>query len=230
MIGLDLHDAIMPPATAKVPSVPHLVFAELRGGSVVSAPSFAATVKNTPRVHVQFEDALQRSTDIGPLIPHEQYNILMPFLLIGSKSKSPFGAGTVKVQGQSVAVALFETTSINLNCDDPVRLFTGVVTAPSTVRAGMTLGDVYAGMLESAFDTGLGVLKSQLLSEYFMKGLSRILGKQFEELMKTPQAKEAIEKAIKAIYDKSTDKLKPSSEVWEDVVEELDLPKHREFL
>jgi hypothetical protein len=229
MVGIDLHDAIIPPNMEKQPSIPHSVYARLRGVSMTSA--FSSTVKHAPTVQVCSEDALQRATDIGPFIPHEQVNLLRLFIVLSSKSKSAFGAGTVRAEGRPVATAIFQTATVNLNCADPLRLLSGFVHAPNTVRAGMTEGDVAAGLAEIAFDIGSGLLKSKLFSWLAMKGLSRILGKAFQELIKNnPDMKELIEQAVKSGYKKATDPLKPSDEVWDEVAEELNDPKHRVFL
>jgi len=101
MIGIDLHDAIVPPSGRKIPSLPHTVFAPLHG----ARGGFAATVLHVPKVQVYFADALQRSTDIGSMIKHVQLNALAPLIMSDSKSKSEFGAGTVRVGGRPVGAA-----------------------------------------------------------------------------------------------------------------------------
>jgi len=193
MIGIDLHDAIVPPSGRKIPSLPHTVFAPLHGASA----GYAATVLHVPNVRVCFAAALQRSTDIGSMIKHVQINALVPFIMYDSKSKSEFGAGTVRVGGRPVGVAVFQTFNLNLNCGDPTRLPSGYVNAPSTVRAGMTLGDLYAGLAEMAFDIAWAMLKSKVFKAAIMPAISRILGKSFAALLKgNPQLAAIIEKAI----------------------------------
>ncbi len=230
MVGIDPHDAVMPPSPSKTPLIPHLAYAPLRGGASVASPQFAKTVKHAPKVRVQFEDALQRSTDIGPFIPHAQYNMLLPAIWVSSKSKSAFGASTVRAEGRPVAVAVFKTVTVNLNCCEPVRQLTGYVSAPSTVRAGMTQGDLIAGLAEIAFDTVLSVVKSQIFAKYVMPAIARILGKGFEQVLQTPEAKALIEKATKLIYDKATEGVKLPADFWDDLPSEIEDPKHRVFL
>jgi hypothetical protein len=140
MLGIDFHDAIVIPPT-KLPWMPHPVFAPLEG--YVGASS----VRRAPTVRAETVEVLKRKTDIGQFIPHTFLNLLLPAILLGSASKSYFGANTVRVEGTGVAVATMKTTGINLNCGT-VPLPTGVVMAPGTVRAGMTLGDALAGLAE----------------------------------------------------------------------------------
>jgi hypothetical protein len=109
MAGIDLHDAIMPPSLKKIPSVPHIVSAKLRGS--VAGTGYAGTVKHAPKVQVYFADALQRSTDIGWAIPHVQYNFLLPGIIADSKSKSEFeprlGAHEPKPHARPLRLAAF---------------------------------------------------------------------------------------------------------------------------
>lgn len=231
MTGIDPHDAVMPPALAKVPAIPHPVTARLRGGVHISAPGFSGSVKHTPKVQVCFEDALQRSTDIGMLIVHVGYNVLLPLIMVDSKSKSEFGASTVRVDKRPVATAIFMTSNLNLNCGEPARLPSGFVSAPCTVRAGMTEGDLLAGLVEMGFDIGFGVVKSKLFKAVIMPALSRMLPTSFASLLtKNPIFNQLLEKALKVGFSKATDGAKPSPTFWDGVATEYDDPRHRQFL
>jgi len=157
MLGLDFHDALIPPSPKPIPLVPHTVFAPMEGYVGAASVSRAAKVK------VEFVDALKRGTDIGIGIPHVGANLLLPLVIAGSGSKSYFGANTVRLEGVGIAVGVLKTQNINLNCGGSTSppTPTGLVMAPSTVRAGMTQGDLAAGLLhmvaEGTIQYGIGL-------------------------------------------------------------------------
>ena len=145
MLGLDFHDCkVSPSQPLPIPLVPHSVFAPLEG--YVGASS----VKKVKKTFAEYVPMLQRGTDIGPVIPHFCLNILLPFIIAGSASKSFFGANTVKLEGTGVGVAVLHDANINLNCGGAIGppTPTGYVFAPCTVRAGMTYGDFIAGIVQ----------------------------------------------------------------------------------
>ena len=145
MMGLDFHDCkVSPSQPLPIPMIPHSVFAPLEG--YVNANS----VKKAAKTNAEWVPMLQRGTDIGQVIPHFCLNILLPFIIAASASKSFFGANTVKLEGTGVAVAVLQNANINLDCGGAIGppTPTGYVFAPCTVRAGMTYGDLIAGILE----------------------------------------------------------------------------------
>lgn len=240
MMGVDLHDAIMPPSLKPVPFMPHFVIAELRGGMNISfGGGFSGTCKHTPKVHVYFDEGLNRATDIGPWIDHVFYNLLIPLILIGSASKSEFGASTVRAEGRPVATAVFKTSNLNLNCSDPLALPTGYVDAPCTVRAGMTLGDLIAGILEGLFDMAVSLALS-LMFKWLGKfrGMTRMLGKQGVKIFRKIIGNPAVQKAIGWLLGSGMGTSAPfapypsdiQEKFFDDLPKKFDDPKHRKFL
>ena len=144
MLGIDFHDALIPTIPKPVPLIPHSVFAPLEG--YVGA----ASVKKAAKTNAEYVPMLQRATDIGICIPHFGLNLLLPLVILGSGSKSYFGAGTVKLEGTATGVAVLHDANINLNCGGGTTppTPTGYVFAPATVRCGMTMGDLYAGIAQ----------------------------------------------------------------------------------
>jgi hypothetical protein len=163
MLGLDFHDALIPPDPKPIPFMPHSVFAPLEGYFGVGS------VKKAAKTSAEYVPMLQRGTDIGQGIPHIGLNALLPFVIAGSGSKSYFGAGTVKLEGTATAVAVLHDANINLNCGGSTGppTPTGYVFAPCTVRAGMTFGDLLAGILqmvvEAAVQWGIGFALGKVL-------------------------------------------------------------------
>ena len=185
MLGIDFHDALIPPEPKPIPFIPHSVFAPLEG--YVGAGS----VKKAAKTNAEYVPMLQRGTDIGQMIPHIGLNALLPFVIAGSGSKSYFGAGTVKLEGTAVAVAVLHDANINLNCGGSTSppTPTGYVFAPCTVRAGMTFGDLLAGILqmvvEAAVQWGIGFGLGKALSE-LPPGVSDLLGLLLGWVIGTP--------------------------------------------
>ena len=171
MFGIDLHDAVIPPSPTPIPFIPHIGWGNLEG-NVGSPPGTKAARTNAESVPM-----LQRGTDIGLGIPHFSLNILLPLVILGSGSKSYFGAGTVKLEGTAVAVAVLHNANINLNCGGSTIPPTpsGYVIAPCTVRAGMTFGDLLAGILqmvvEAAVQWGIGFALGKVLPAFEALGI-----------------------------------------------------------
>ncbi|MBA3697938.1 MAG: hypothetical protein H0W78_03580 [Planctomycetes bacterium] len=163
MLGGDFHDTIPPPGPVVVPSIPHFVAANL-----VIGPWGALTGKSQPDViSAATGITLLRTTDIGPLVPHiSAPHYLLPVLLLGSASKSEFGATSVMTANGPVAVCVASVVNFNLNCHGtPVPpLPTGVVIGMTTHFTGFTLGDFLAGVLCMVMDSAV---------QY---GLNRIMG------------------------------------------------------
>ncbi len=147
-IGIDVHQVIIP---ATPPAYAPYFWLQVLGGlPVVGKAKKCDDVYTFP-----FSlPAMQKGTDIGKMIVHvgNPANIKLPFIILGSGSKSHFGSSTVKVDGETVGTACIVYVNINLNCCDPVNLPTGIVIAPSTTMAGMTLGDYIAGIVNMAVD------------------------------------------------------------------------------
>lgn len=161
MIGVDLHGELtttLPPV--EVPLAPHLTAATLNW----VVPPAMTTKTFATFLHARI---MQRGTDIQNLIPHIPLAppavALAPILMAFSGSKSYFGPRSVQVEGTPVAVALYGVVSANLNCGD-IPLPSGVVIAPNTVVAGMTLGDILGAFMAMAFDAVMQAAINKLFS------------------------------------------------------------------
>jgi hypothetical protein len=171
MVGADGHEALgVPPWPPKpISSGVHLVGAKLHW-------VMEATQKRADTVIAEHDSVMQRATDIGALIvPHLMVlppllDILMPLWILTSASKSYFGAGTVLVEKKPVATAVIIKVNLNLNCANTVGI--GVVIAPNTVRAGMTLWDILFGLLQMVVEGIANYYLGKLLGNIATKALA----------------------------------------------------------
>jgi hypothetical protein len=189
MVGLDLHTGF--PAIIPVPFepfAPHLVVAGVRCFIWQGASS-----KENTDIQMPPGDAMAKIFDIGPLIPH----VTLPALdnpvwwviySLTSSSQGHFGVASVQTPQGPIAVALFLVANPQLDCASitqnalPLGLPTGIVIAPNTVVAGLTLGDLIAGILSmvlvSAATFAIGAVLSWGLPKLgtgILNGLIRIL-------------------------------------------------------
>lgn len=153
MVGCDFH-ATWPtmPLPAPVPMGPHFVAAVSRVG-----PWWMAEPNRSTMVETAAGQPLSKVFDIGMLIPHigPNHPLLLAILLFTSSSQGHFGVASVEIQVNAgkgpVAVALALVVNPQLNCNDrmffPIPLPTGILITPNTVVAGLTLGDLLAGLL-----------------------------------------------------------------------------------
>ncbi len=154
MLGRDLHIPWAPGAPAPAPApVPYMTLAPMMGMIPM------ATSKMTINVFADSLSAMMvRGTDIGPLIPHTgPPSITLPIEMVTSGSKSHFGVTKWKVKDQTgadgcVAVGLLGMTNLNLNCGTPAPTPFGLVIAPTTHLAALTLGDLISGLYMMAWD------------------------------------------------------------------------------
>ncbi|HEY2730999.1 MAG TPA: hypothetical protein VGK52_13740 [Polyangia bacterium] len=92
------------------------------------------------------------------MIPHSgPPSQTLPIELVTSGSKSHFGVTKWKVKDQTgapgcVAVGLLGLTNLNLNCGTPAPTPFGLVIAPTTHLATLTLGDLVSGLYMMAWD------------------------------------------------------------------------------
>jgi hypothetical protein len=183
MMGIDIHDALVPPSPKTIP-MPHLVFACLKAGiwGVTPATLDNLTVKCTP----QDAEVMSRGTDIGPFIPHIAPDLLAPLYTLTSASKSEFGAHSVKAPQGPVAVASSQTFNLNLNCAGASTppLPSGFVLAPNTVLAGMTPGDFVAGLVGMVADSLVQFALNKLMGAA-MAPLGDIVGGIVGSLLQT---------------------------------------------
>jgi hypothetical protein len=151
MIGADPHD-LMPPGSPSITGkAPYFCVSILMGTGV--------TAKWGPSTESHYGWTMQRTTDIGPLIPHfGAPNLLLPLIWLFSGSKSYFGSTQVLSEGKPVAVAVAKTINMNLNCAGPTKWPPwpwNVVMAFTTHEAEFTKGDFWAGLAQMAVDSAV---------------------------------------------------------------------------
>ena len=197
MLGVDIHDNLLPPPVGPVPpTVPHAVFQAL--GLI----SFTAQKTNIPpNVSAWTRPIILRGSDIGPLIPHipipPMPNIKLLTIIPGSGSKSEFGCFTVHAKGKPVATAFPAVYgTLNLNCQGPTTvplpLLTGIVVAPNTVFAGMSLGDIIASVISLYIDIILQAIMYFVWGKYGDLVGQAAWGKMAEILADTGLGREII--------------------------------------
>ena len=205
MVGIDIHDAIIPPSPIPIPWMPHAVGALLRVDYLWGT---FLTGKGCPKVLTQFSNqTMAQFTDIGSFIPHVAVDALCPIYTLFSGSKSEFGASSVKLGGINgdsspngqgpVGVAVFGEFSFNLNCFGPTfpPLPLNVVFAPNTHRAGMTLADLIAGLVQMAVDSAVQFVFNRLFGEGFGKNKLGNFGSQLVDKL-TKEFREAFAKKV----------------------------------
>lgn len=155
MIGRDLHIQVPPPPAPPIPAMPYCTFS-LMCGSL----GWVTTCKYFPTHNTAgFGTTMAKGTDIGPMIPHigPQPHITLPIEMLGSASKSHFGASSYAGQDNGgadniIAVCVLGFTNMNLNCGTPMPVPFGQVIGLTTHMANMTLGDFFAGLIDGLFD------------------------------------------------------------------------------
>lgn len=179
MIGCDLHTALPPPVGLPViPMYPHLVFAMLHWGpwGLAGPPRL-----DSEKVLCDGHLTMQRTTDIGFLIPHIPLppipHYLLPIENIFTGSKSEFGVNSVLIEGKPVAVAVAKIININLNCFGPITIVPGIgiVATWTTVQADMTLADFLSGLASAVIDWAIQALINKVMG-------SKAAGRAFDWL------------------------------------------------
>jgi len=147
MLGVDFQDgfpALIP--IPLIPKAPHVVFAMVRFG-----PWWMAGAVENADIQMPPGNAMAKIFDIGMFIPHLTFPALNHFVYmliytLCSTSQGHFGVSSVLTPKGPIAVALMLFVNPQLHCDAPLPLPTGVVLAPNTVVAGLTIGDFLAGI------------------------------------------------------------------------------------
>ncbi|MCK6588390.1 MAG: hypothetical protein HUU21_36065 [Polyangiaceae bacterium] len=165
MAGVDRHTSwVQQPIPPWLPIGPHFVGAMCQFG-----PWWMAKPNRSTTIDTVIGAPMSRGFEIGMFIPHLGVNsiFLLAIYLLTSSSQAHFGVSSVliEVDGSGsgpVAVALFLFANPQLNCDDfsfyPGPLPTGLLLAPNTIVAGLTIGDLIAGiysMILSSLATAL---------------------------------------------------------------------------
>ena len=145
MIGVDMHQVLVPPAPL-TPPAPHATVHVLSG-------LFITAVMSDKIFTDSFGPTVMKGSDIGPLIPHiGSPSVLLAIEIPLSASKNHFGSSKYKCDKGIVGVSLLPPVNLNLNCGTPVPTPTGIVIAVATHRVDMTMGDIYAGVMNMAAD------------------------------------------------------------------------------
>ena len=152
-ISVDLHHNLPPPPAPPVPLYLPYFWLQILGGL-----PFFNKVKMAKKTYAWHFPALQKDTDIGGMLVHvgNPINLKLPLIIYKSSSKSHFGASTVKIENEIVATSSLIFVNHNMNCGNPCNLPTGIVVAPNTVMAGMTIGDYISGTLTIVIDASIG--------------------------------------------------------------------------
>jgi hypothetical protein len=149
MIGCDFHLDSMPTPAGPVPSPwhPHLT-AHVLNGWWLGVVADNETTMGIKIIHM--------NSDIANGIPHiplpPTHFLLAALWTAFSGSKSYFGPSNVQTKKGPIGAALAVVVNPNLNCASAVPTPTGVVIAPNTVMAHMTLGDVIGGIFAMGSD------------------------------------------------------------------------------
>ena len=197
IVGVDMHKSIPPPPPAGPLMLPHPVvwFSGLSQKTgfmwAIAATSRACSPESgcpNPTV-VGHGHACGRTHDAGPHPAHVWPNVFLPIILLGSSSKSEFGAGSVKVRvspqggdSSDMAVNVAWALNFNLQCQDfplppaPTGL---CFTSNYTVTAGFSLADFVRGLVQCLLDAGvtwLVGLGCAALGAVLKATLARLLG------------------------------------------------------
>lgn len=147
MLGVDFHDSFPTFIGPLVPRGPHIVGAIVRFG-----PWWMAGSKETTKVVTPPGNVISKVFDIGMFIPHIPLvpDVYFWLYILVSSSQGHFGVASVQTDKGPIAAALMLFVNPQLQCEGPLTMPpapTGVVLAPNTVVAGMTIGDVIAGFV-----------------------------------------------------------------------------------
>lgn len=146
MIGIDMHQVLIPPAPLTPAPVPHNTLYTLLGTGATAA--YSKTIFTD-----SFGPTIMKGSDIGPLIPHlGSVSVLLAVEIPLSASKNHFGSSKYKCAEGVVGVSMLFAVNLNLNCGTPCPTPTGTVLAVATHRVDMTMGDVFAGAMNMCAD------------------------------------------------------------------------------
>ncbi len=150
LLSLDVHNAIIPPSPTPVP-LPYFHGSFLGHGVIGSKSKFSGspeTIAKHPILTTGIQPMLQ-GTDTGYFDVHigNPANVLLPITIAFSSSKSLFVASTVQMNDAPTTAAVLIMVNLNLNCNFPVSLPNGYVFSFNTVQAGMSIGDILAGIV-----------------------------------------------------------------------------------
>jgi len=166
MLGVDMH--IPWPLGSPTPAptaVPYRTGAMLRWVTDL-------TVRYAPTTLSVEGYSMVRETDIGPGIPHVGVpSYLTPIDMLFSSSKSYFGTSETVVTDQTgspgdLAVAVGCVVNLNWNCGTVAPLGIGVVLAPSSNVASMSLADFLKGLFQFALEFAIQLAINWLIGRW----------------------------------------------------------------
>jgi hypothetical protein len=164
MVGVDLHKAMLP---APADYIPHLVIDLF---FLVSNDKRTPTVTTMTLQMIQGGHSLQPVPHI-PLVP-AVYNPLglacLAINILASSSKAQLSVNSVHGQGSPMATAIYAWFGLNVNCNSPVSMPTGMTISPTTVQTSPTLGDYLTALLAYVIDAAISYFIGK-----WVKGLTK---------------------------------------------------------
>jgi hypothetical protein len=197
-----MHDFLAPPPaptpTPVVPCIEIMVPAMWPVGFALQQNKLTTTVLH------KFQFIMLEGHDCGYMIPHVSnppVNLMLPIIIAFSSRKAVFSASKVKANGTAVGCSqLLPIPVPMMTCGAPVSAPTSIppMNALNNVEVGMTLGDIFAGIINIALS---------MLADYISGRLSKAKVKGFPNIFNSPAAK-ALEKlgmsnAAAAVYGKA---------------------------
>ena len=155
VVGVGVHDAIIPPATVTVPW-PYASAFTLLGMNVPTKAKPAPTVLGQGGIPL-----VARGNDSGygvPHIPLPPPDSLQAVTILLGGSKVLFGSSKTLIavagKGEQCGCCLPPCVplSYNMACNAPLNGMSDLVIAPNTVEVGMTLGDLITGIVSAGLE------------------------------------------------------------------------------
>ena len=180
MLSFEPHSTIVPPSPTPVIS-PYFHASFLGHGAFLEKSKFSAGLSFVSKGPVKTggDYNMLQGTCCGYMDVHLGLltNVLYPLMTAFSSSKSLFVSGTTKSNGANVACAVLVFMNMNLNCASPVSMPLGVVYAFNTVQAGMSWGDILAGVVSGLVQVALEKVAGAALGAAVSRsGLSNAMG------------------------------------------------------
>lgn len=149
MVGVDMHKywaAPPPPTGHPEPEWPHAVGCEF-------TDSLAKDYLRVYSVTAETRPMIAGGFDVGPVLMHVPSPVPLPPHPVGeppvlamvikfSTSTAQLSVDSVSGKGNALACCLLGPSGLNVNCNDPKDLPSGLVTVISTVKTSPTLGDL----------------------------------------------------------------------------------------
>ena len=180
IVGVDFHTSLPPIPTAILPhgvvwgTGLSLAMGLPQALTASQAMSPSHPTNGSKPIAVGPGHACGRGHDAGVHFGHIAGNTLLAIIWLGAASKSEFGSGTVRVQGQHMAVNMMLFMNLQLDCNDPVPMPTGFTfaTGSAMVYANMTFMDLLNGFVHMLVDVVIVAVLNFLLA-----GFSSVVGR-----------------------------------------------------